>query len=390
VWTDGEDLEGHARDAIDDLRRAGLKVLVVGVGTPAGDVIPLLDVSGVTVDVKHDEKGAVVRSRLDEGLLRELARATHGSYFSAGRSGGELARLASALGSLARSRHGTRLVERPVARFPLCALLAGAALIAFLGLPRRRIARRSVALSPAPVPRAAAAGLVLALLLPGTARAQSDWARGDGAFRRGDWVRAESLYARRARGRRPPPGVLANLSTAHANQAPADSLAEPQLASLAARDDDAGTLAGYNLGTLLGRRGELERALAELRRTLERSPGDVDARWNYELLQRRLKQAQASSRPKPSPAASAKNDQQPARGTPPPGQGPSGGLPQPEPPQNAPAPTAESQAPPAGPQQPMTRDQAERLLGSLGDLERLEQQNRRRTHLQREKKVKDW
>ncbi|HEY6193744.1 MAG TPA: VWA domain-containing protein, partial [Candidatus Eisenbacteria bacterium] len=122
LWTDGEDLEGHAREAIDDVRRAGLRVFVVGVGTPAGDVIPMLDVAGVTVDVKRDEHGGIVRSRLDEGLLRDLGRASRGNYFSAGRSGGELVRLASSLGSLARSRRGTRLVERPVARFPLCAL----------------------------------------------------------------------------------------------------------------------------------------------------------------------------------------------------------------------------------------------------------------------------
>jgi Ca-activated chloride channel family protein len=126
VWTDGEDLEGHAREALAEVRNAGLRVLTVGVGTPAGDVIPIADVAGVTVDMKRDEKGQVVRSRLDEPLLREIARGTRGLYFSGSRSGGELVRLASALGSLARSRQGTRLVERPVARFPLLALLASA------------------------------------------------------------------------------------------------------------------------------------------------------------------------------------------------------------------------------------------------------------------------
>ena len=41
-------------------------------------------------------------------------------------------------------------------------------------------------------------------------------------------------------------------------------------------------------------------------------------------------------------------------------------------------------------QQPMTREQAERLLGSLGDLERLEQQNKRRARVERERRGKDW
>src|SRR5262245_15803305 len=211
VWTDGEDLEGHAREALAEVRNAGLRVLTVGVGTPAGDVIPILAVAGVIVDTKKDEKGGVVRSRLDEPLLRDVARATHGSYFSGGRSGGELVRLASSLGSLARSRQGTRLVERPVSRFPLCALFASAALLAFLGAPKRRIVRRSAPLlgarakkraaGPAPAdgeasgtsapilparpgkpassaPSAAAAALVLLFVAPGAAHGQTAWARG--------------------------------------------------------------------------------------------------------------------------------------------------------------------------------------------------------------------
>lgn len=388
LWTDGEDLEGHAREAIEDLRRAGLRVFVVGVGTPAGDVIPMLDVSGVTVDVKRDEKGAVVRSRLDEGMLRELARATRGGYFAASHSGGELFRLASSLGSLARSRRGMRLVERPVARFPLCALLAGTGLFLFLATPRRRIVKRSAPL--AGVRAVGAAALAALLLIPAAAAAQSEWARGDAAFRKGDWARAESLYARRARGPRSPAGLLANLATARANRAPGDSLVERQLSHLSAREDGAGLMAGYNLGTLLGRRGEIDRALGELRRTLERDPNDADARWNYELLRRQQQQEAQKPKPQPNDPQQGSDDEPPQQPKPQPGQGQSQPQ-QPPPPNGSQSQSPEMQTPPSpGMQQPMTKDQAERLLGSLGDLERLEQQNKRRSRVQREKKGKDW
>ncbi len=385
VWTDGEDLEGHAHEAIDDLRRAGLRVFAVGVGTPAGDVIPMLDVSGVTVDVKHDEQGRIVRSRLDEDGLRELARATHGSYFSASRSGGELVRLAGALGSLARSRRGTRLVERPVARFPLCALLGAAAMLVFLAAPRRRIVRRTEALASAG-PAAAAALMLLALATP--ARAQSDWARGDAAYRRHDWARAESLYARRARAPRPQAGLLANLATAHARREPGDTLVEQQLSHLSAREDAAGRIAGYNLGTLLGQRHEIDRALGELRRAIERDPDDADARWNYELLAQQKRQSGSPPKHDPNAPRQGSPDQPPQKPNPQPGQGGPQSKPPPEPNGSQ---SPEVQPPPApGAQQPMTKEQAERLLGSLGDLERLEQQNRRRTRVQQERKGKDW
>ena len=394
VWTDGEDLEGHAREAIRDLRGSGLRVFVVGVGTAAGDAIPVTDEAGVTVDVKRDARGNPVRSRLDEPLLKDLARSTRGLYFSASRSGGELVRLASSLGSLARSRQGVRLVERPVSRFPLCALVAAAALVAFFGTPRRRIVRRSAPLVRArrartPVATAATAAVLAiacALGLVGDARAQSAWARGDAAYRRGDWARAESLYARRARQPRPPAALLVNLATSRAQRAPDDSV-EHQLSHLSTRADAAGQMSGYNLGTLLGKRGQVNPALGELRRALERDPEDADARWNYEWLKRR----QDDSRKKPEQGRNP--DQDPSKPPPRPSPNAGNGSPQPQQPQQG-DPNSTSrpmQTPPApGMQQPMTQQQAEDLLGSLTDLERLEKQNQRRGRAQRERRGRDW
>src|SRR5207249_6176030 len=109
-----------------------------GVGTPAGDAVPVLDEEERVVDVKRDAEGNAVKSRLDEGLMRALARRTHGAYFPATRPGGDMPRLMSALGSVARAGRGQRLVERPVARFPW--LAAAAALP--LGIERGPLRRR--------------------------------------------------------------------------------------------------------------------------------------------------------------------------------------------------------------------------------------------------------
>ena len=51
----------------------------MGVGTPEGSLIPLSGAGGTTAFVK-DGSGQVVKSKLDEKRLREIAEATGGNY----------------------------------------------------------------------------------------------------------------------------------------------------------------------------------------------------------------------------------------------------------------------------------------------------------------------
>jgi Ca-activated chloride channel family protein len=388
VWTDGEDLEHGANDAIDEIARTGIRVFAVGVGTSSGDIVPVLDDQGRAVDVKRDESGGPVRSRLDEPLLRNLARRTRGGYFAASRPGGELPRLVGALGTVARAGRGQRLVERPVSRFTVCALLA-----ALLLLLERVRAQRRVEAEPRPKSRergarAAVAALALvglgALGAAGPARAQTDWARGDRAFRAGNWVAAESLYAQRLK-HGPKRELRTNLATVRARGGKADQ-ALTDLKALAELDDRAGRAAGYNTGTLLGERQQYDDGLAELRRELERDPKDADARWNYEVLLRRREeerkrqqgggQQNPPPQPQPQPQSGASGASQP--------QSP---LPQ------APQPTPQNpggQPPPTPQGQHMDRAQAEQLLDALAEQARLDQQRRQRVRVMREKRGRDW
>ncbi|HET7226096.1 MAG TPA: VWA domain-containing protein, partial [Candidatus Eisenbacteria bacterium] len=159
LWTDGEDLEQGARAALGEVAAAGVRVFAVGVGTRAGDVIPVLDEQGRAIDVKRDAAGALVHSRLDEGLLRAIGARTRGGYFSASAPGGETPRLVAALASLSRAAHGSRLSERPVARFRLFAALAAALLAFELGRSRRRREAEREAGTPLHSEGAAAAAL---------------------------------------------------------------------------------------------------------------------------------------------------------------------------------------------------------------------------------------
>jgi Ca-activated chloride channel family protein len=90
--TDGEDLEGRALASAKAAGEAGLKIFTIGVGTPAGGLIPMHDESGA-IAYLHDSSGQIVQSRLDESALRQIAQSTGGAYLPLGQSGEGLDRI---------------------------------------------------------------------------------------------------------------------------------------------------------------------------------------------------------------------------------------------------------------------------------------------------------
>lgn len=78
VLTDGEDLEGRGLEVARQAKERGVRVYLVGMGTPEGGKIP----DGARGFVK-DETGKEVVSRMDGGGLQAIADATEGAYLRA-------------------------------------------------------------------------------------------------------------------------------------------------------------------------------------------------------------------------------------------------------------------------------------------------------------------
>ncbi len=77
--TDGEDHEGQPMDLADDLKKKGILLYAIGVGTQEGGLVPTeRDAQGQPVFLKYDNK--VISSALHEDVLQQLALATGGIY----------------------------------------------------------------------------------------------------------------------------------------------------------------------------------------------------------------------------------------------------------------------------------------------------------------------
>lgn len=144
LLTDGEDLEKGGVKVAEELSKEGLVVYALGVGTPAGAEIMVMNAQGRR-ELVRDRKGEVVRSRLDETTLREIAQATHGAYYPLGPVGEGLAKVQIAVENLNVASGATPGRKLGVDRFhlPLAVALALVVVESLIGT-RRRV-RESVA-----------------------------------------------------------------------------------------------------------------------------------------------------------------------------------------------------------------------------------------------------
>jgi len=82
IVTDGDDLEGDPIVAAREASEKGIKIFTVGIGSTEGELIQMRSQTGKLVFLK-DSEGNIVKSRLNERLLKEIALITGGVYVKA-------------------------------------------------------------------------------------------------------------------------------------------------------------------------------------------------------------------------------------------------------------------------------------------------------------------
>ncbi len=79
IITDGENHEGDPLRAAKKAQKENVKIYTIGVGTKEGELINIVDEQGKSTFLK-DREGRVVKSRLNEKLLKEIAFKNGGTY----------------------------------------------------------------------------------------------------------------------------------------------------------------------------------------------------------------------------------------------------------------------------------------------------------------------
>ncbi len=310
LFTDGEELDADGASAAREAAAKGIRLFLVGVGTPAGSVIPLPGGGYV-----KDPSGNVVRSRLDEARLREIAGAASAEWFVLGTGAPPAERISDSIRSLTATEAAGRSQRTPLEQFQwplgIALVLLGVSLLLPEARNGRGIAKRTGGSAPA------ASVVVLALLLlPARGRAaQVDPHR---AYAEGDFAAAFEQFGARARSGDPRQNFNAGTAAYRLEQWDAAERAFSE--ALASGNDPLRAAAAYNLGNTLVRRGATRKEITKARgdyedairsydHAIELDPGSAAAKKNRAAAEEALKQLKEAEPPPPSPDKKQKPDE---------------------------------------------------------------------------------
>ncbi|RYD32992.1 MAG: VWA domain-containing protein, partial [Verrucomicrobiaceae bacterium] len=211
LMTDGEDLDGDGITAAEAAGKKGVKIFTVGVGSGNGELVPVPSANGGT-EFARDAKGQLVKSQLDETVLKKIAEVSGGMYQPLGAQGGGLNTIYDqGLAGFKRGDLSSRETKVPLERFqwPLAAALLCLMADWMIGDRRRAAAvpaepvvssaetvRKAPVTSPAraAVGAGAAVAVVLTVLTPPGARAATPQSA-EQAYQKGDYSQAHQDYA---------------------------------------------------------------------------------------------------------------------------------------------------------------------------------------------------
>ncbi len=117
VLSDGEAMEGHIDEAVQTAKKNEVRVYTIGLGTPDGEPIPLKSNDGKVSGYKKDVQGQIVITKLNELLLKNIAKETGALYFPASPSEAEVDLIYQHLQSLGKKELKERVVIEREDRF---------------------------------------------------------------------------------------------------------------------------------------------------------------------------------------------------------------------------------------------------------------------------------
>ena len=317
IFTDGEELSGDGVKTAKAAADAGVRIFTVGVGTPEGSLIPITGEGGGNAFVK-DSNGQVVKSKLDEKRLKEIAEATGGFYIHLEDGPRTMATLFNeGLAKMQAGEIDDRMSRRPIERYqwPL-----GAAMLALSASYLVRERKRARVISPRQIEtKRALATAALLLLFAGVSLAA---APGLDAYRNDNYSEAYQEFEKTLKEH---PNTHAadkiefDAGTAAYKMGNYNEALEWFSRSLLSKDKSLQEKSHFNIGRTLEERadraqtnekalGDLSNAQSHYEEALKLDPNDERAKANLEEVKKKIERLKQKPKPSPTPPPQEQKD----------------------------------------------------------------------------------
>lgn len=304
--TDGEDLEAKGKEAARAAASRGMKIFTVGVGSAAGELIPIRNESG-GVDFLKNEEGKPVRSKLDDATLRQIAEVSGGFYEPLGQQGQGLEAIYDrGLAAIPKQELASKMNKIYIDRFQWTLMLVILLLAMEMMMGDRKLEKRITFLlkrrSRASTLKAIV-GMTGFLILMGSTTSHASPQSAERAYKKGQYTAAAQEY-RKAAEKSPDNAKLQyNLGAAHYKEKKWNEAASAFQKALKTSETAFQENVFYNLGNSQYRMGQQtekdkpeqtiqtwKQALQSYENALQLKADDGDAKFNYDFVKKKLEE----------------------------------------------------------------------------------------------------
>lgn len=289
VITDGEDHEGGALEAAKEAQNKGMRVYVLGVGSPKGAPIPTGN-----GDYMKDNMGQTVMTGLNEEMCRQIAQAGGGAYIHVENNSNAQDQLDHELDKLAKKEIESTIYSDYDEQFQaVCIIVLLLLIIEVCILDIKNPMLKNVSLFKR---NKKAVVAVLFLLVATGVQAQGDRLlvrQGNKQFRAGNYAEAEVFYRKAVEKNPRNAQAHYNLGNALLGQRK-DSAAVVQFENAAKQETNAMRKAQsyHNIGVICQGQKQYTQAIEAYKEALRNNPTDDETRYNLELCKRQQQQQQ--------------------------------------------------------------------------------------------------
>ena len=289
VISDGEDHEGGALEAAKEAQNKGMRVYVLGVGSPKGAPIPTGN-----GDYMKDNMGQTVMTGLNEEMCRQIAQAGGGAYIHVENNSNAQDQLDHELDKLAKKEIESTIYSDYDEQFQaVCIIVLLLLIIEVCILDIKNPMLKNVSLFKR---NKKAVVAVLFLLVATGVQAQGDRLlvrQGNKQFRAGNYAEAEVSYRKAVEKNPRNAQAHYNLGNALLGQRK-DSAAVVQFENAAKQETNVMRKAQsyHNIGVICQGQKQYAQAIEAYKEALRNNPTDDETRYNLELCKRQQQQQQ--------------------------------------------------------------------------------------------------